>query len=73
MQRQLDHYNKMAQAVDAPEPNAQEDASPATAVLQCELCSYSAGRLPTLRKHYSTRHGKKTLTCQDCSFVTSSQ
>lgn len=73
MQRQLDHYNKMAQAVDAPEPNAQEDASPAAAVRQCELCSYSAGRLPTLRKHYSTRHGKKTLTCEHCSFVTSSQ
>lgn len=73
VQRQLDHYNKIAQASKTSEPNAQKETSSAASLLHCELCRYSARHLPTLRKHYSTRHDKRLLTCKDCSFVTSSK
>lgn len=73
VQRQLDLYSKMAKASDTSEARAPEEASPAASLLKCDLCRYSARCPPTLRKHYSSRHGKKMLMCKGCSFVTCSK
>lgn len=70
VQRQLNHYNLMAQA-DAPsQSNVQETKLPDSRLLRCELCNFSTGHLSSMRRHYLNRHGKKILRCKDCDFFT---
>ncbi|KAF1389457.1 hypothetical protein PFLUV_G00073620 [Perca fluviatilis] len=70
VQRQLNHYNLMAQA-DAPsQSNVQETKLPDSRFLRCELCNFSTGHLSSMRRHYLNRHGKKILRCKDCDFFT---
>ncbi|TDH13298.1 hypothetical protein EPR50_G00053590 [Perca flavescens] len=70
VQRQLNHYNLMAQA-DAPsQSNLQETKLTDRRFLRCELCNFSTEHLSSMRRHYLNRHGKKILRCKDCDFFT---
>ncbi|XP_051923028.1 zinc finger protein 462-like [Hippocampus zosterae] len=58
VRRQLDHFSLMARN------------RAATGGLRCENCSFFCEDLPTMRRHYLSRHGRKLLACKDCAFFT---
>uniref|UniRef100_A0A8C4I6G5 C2H2-type domain-containing protein n=1 Tax=Dicentrarchus labrax TaxID=13489 RepID=A0A8C4I6G5_DICLA len=70
VQRQLNHYNLMAQAGAALKVNVQETSLPENSLLHCEVCNFNTGHLSSIRRHYLRTHGKKILRCKDCNFVT---
>ncbi|XP_053277734.1 zinc finger protein 462 isoform X2 [Pleuronectes platessa] len=70
VQRQLNHYNLMAQTGRAAKAEVQGTKLPESCLLHCELCSFSTGHLSSVRRHYLNRHGKKILKCKDCEFFT---
>nr|XP_046241347.1 zinc finger protein 462-like [Scatophagus argus] len=70
VQRQLNHYNLMAQAGAQSKTNVEENNLPDNSLLYCEVCNFSTGHLSSMRRHYLNRHGKKILRCKDCDFFT---
>ncbi|XP_034728534.1 zinc finger protein 462-like isoform X2 [Etheostoma cragini] len=70
VQRQLNHYNMVAQADTSSQSNMLETKLPDSRLLRCELCNFSTGYLSSMRRHYLNRHGKKILRCKDCDFFT---
>ncbi|XP_047448486.1 zinc finger protein 462-like isoform X2 [Mugil cephalus] len=70
VQRQLNHYNLMAQNRDNSKANVQESPYSDNRLLHCEFCSFNTGHLSSMRRHYLNRHGKKMFRCKDCDFFT---
>ncbi|XP_028270354.1 zinc finger protein 462-like [Parambassis ranga] len=68
VQRQLNHYNLMAQTKS--KTVVQESKFAENRLYHCELCNFCSGHLSSIRRHYLNSHGKKMLRCKDCSFVT---
>ncbi|XP_076006900.1 zinc finger protein 462-like [Genypterus blacodes] len=73
VQRQLNHYNLIAQANASAKAELQQATLPEDCVLYCEICNFTTEHLSSIRRHYLNRHGKKLLRCKGCSFVTSSR
>ncbi|GAA6218702.1 zinc finger protein 462-like [Lates japonicus] len=70
VQRQLNHYNLMAQTGVSSKANLQDTDLPENSLLDCEFCNFSTGHLSSMRRHYINRHGKKIHRCKDCDFFT---
>uniref|UniRef100_A0A1A7YFS5 C2H2-type domain-containing protein n=2 Tax=Iconisemion striatum TaxID=60296 RepID=A0A1A7YFS5_9TELE len=70
VQRQLNHYNLMAQKNDKTNGNFLESLLCENHILYCEICTFNTEHLSSIRRHYMNRHGKKLLKCKDCEFVT---
>ncbi|XP_042343654.1 zinc finger protein 462-like [Plectropomus leopardus] len=73
VQRQLSHYNLMAQADATSKTNGQDSKFPDDILLHCEFCNFNTEHLSSIRRHYLNRHGKKFLKCKDCEFFTASR
>ncbi|XP_024131126.1 zinc finger protein 462 [Oryzias melastigma] len=70
VQRQLNHYNLMAQN---PSKDSDSFSSPKLAKSRrfyCEFCDFETEHPSSIRRHYLSQHGKKILRCKDCSFFT---
>lgn len=70
VQQEVNHIGSKAQGHAVLEANREEATLPDIGVLRCELCHFNTQHLPNMQQHYQQWHGKKTLKCQDCSFVT---
>uniref|UniRef100_A0A3Q2XNG1 C2H2-type domain-containing protein n=2 Tax=Hippocampus comes TaxID=109280 RepID=A0A3Q2XNG1_HIPCM len=68
VRRQLNHFSLMAQSKAATAPAARQIGGGGP--LRCENCSFFCEDLPTMRRHYVSRHGRKLLACKDCDFFT---
>ncbi|XP_077570831.1 zinc finger protein 462-like isoform X1 [Stigmatopora nigra] len=68
VRRQLNHLSQMTQngARAIPANKQSQSGRP----LHCENCSFFSQDLPSMRRHYISRHGRKMLTCKDCHFFT---
>lgn len=68
VQRQLKHYNVMAQINPASKTQDIQLSDPR--MLPCEMCNFNSQHYSNMRRHYLRRHGKKLIRCKDCSFFT---
>lgn len=68
VQRQLKHYNVMAQ-IDLTSKTQDIQLSDPR-MLPCEMCNFNSQHYSNMRRHYLRRHGKKLIRCKDCNFFT---
>ncbi|XP_049618944.1 zinc finger protein 462 isoform X3 [Syngnathus scovelli] len=69
VQRQLSHFSLMAQkGASAAMPAARR--MDGGGYFRCENCSFFCEDMPSMRRHYLSRHGRKIFTCKDCDFFT---
>ncbi|KAJ0067983.1 hypothetical protein NL108_014227, partial [Boleophthalmus pectinirostris] len=66
VQRQLKHYNIMAQVDPASKTQNIQLSDPR--MLPCEMCNFNCQHYSNMRRHYLRRHGKKLIRCKDCNF-----
>ncbi|XP_033828893.1 zinc finger protein 462-like [Periophthalmus magnuspinnatus] len=66
VQRQLKHYNVMAQVDPASKTQNIQLSDPR--MLPCEMCNFNSQHYSNMRRHYLRRHGKKLIRCKDCNF-----
>uniref|UniRef100_A0A8C6UPC2 C2H2-type domain-containing protein n=1 Tax=Neogobius melanostomus TaxID=47308 RepID=A0A8C6UPC2_9GOBI len=69
VQRQLNHYNVMAQ-IDPAATRQDKIHLSDPRMLPCEMCNFNSHHYANMRRHYLRRHGKKLIRCKDCSFFT---
>lgn len=70
VQRQLTHYNLMAQIESESKTSVQKIQLSGSRMLSCEMCNFSSPHMSTMRRHYMRRHGRKLIRCKDCNFFT---
>ncbi|XP_061673034.1 zinc finger protein 462-like isoform X2 [Syngnathoides biaculeatus] len=68
VQRQLSHLSLMTQNGASTMPATRQNGS--SGLFCCENCSFISKDLPSMRRHYISRHGRKMLACKDCDFFT---
>ncbi|XP_061528340.1 zinc finger protein 462-like [Phycodurus eques] len=68
VRRQLSHLSLMAQNGASTMPATRQNGS--SGLFCCENCSFFSKDLPSMRRHYISRHGRKMLACKDCDFFT---
>uniref|UniRef100_A0A3P8SZN5 C2H2-type domain-containing protein n=1 Tax=Amphiprion percula TaxID=161767 RepID=A0A3P8SZN5_AMPPE len=73
VQRQLNHYNLMAQSNAKSKVNVHESKLAENSVFYCEMCNFNTEHLSSMRRHYINRHGKRIFKCKDCNFFTGSR
>uniref|UniRef100_A0A3Q1EIS6 RE1-silencing transcription factor-like n=2 Tax=Acanthochromis polyacanthus TaxID=80966 RepID=A0A3Q1EIS6_9TELE len=73
VQRQLNHYNLMAQRNAKSRGNVHESKLAENSVFYCEMCSFNTEHLSSMRRHYINHHGKRIFKCKDCNFFTGSR